>query len=90
MTWEIPRWTAPPKSASQPPSDESASASAENSTKENTDVKDIKLGNGVVKSDVNSTTANSAADVEMRSGPPSAIAASSPAPSAPQMAIPAA
>lgn len=85
VVWEISRWTAPPKSASQPASDESATASAENSTKENPETQESKESKpelALPKSDVNSTTANSAVDVdvEMNSGPPSAVAASSPAP----------
>lgn len=81
VVWEVPRWTAPPKIVPEStPEDSAAAASADSSNKED------KEENSQMKSDVNSpapgnSIANStAADVEMRSGPGSAVNASSPAP----------
>lgn len=68
--WGVPRWTAPPKPKPEATSTEdSATVSAEGSSKENKE-------NGVEKSPAQS---NNGGDVEMTS-PPSAEAANSPAP----------
>jgi hypothetical protein len=77
--WEIPRWTAPPKTIPEPSGEESAAVSGENSSKENKE-------NSQAKSDANSNTNSGlgigvGADVEMRSTAPS-VGASSPAPMA--------
>ncbi|KAL2758710.1 hypothetical protein ACRALDRAFT_1075186 [Sodiomyces alcalophilus JCM 7366] len=71
VTWEIRRWTAPPKPAPEPEpapvADDSAAASADSSAKEN------KENASQVKSDVNSpvpadSAAASSADAETQSG----------------------
>ncbi|KAF6816200.1 hypothetical protein CSOJ01_03049 [Colletotrichum sojae] len=73
IVWEIPRWTAPPRTIPEPTTEESAAASADSSSKENKE-------NDQVKSDANSAV-NSGPEVEMRSAPGS-VPASSPAPMA--------
>ncbi|KAF6832832.1 hypothetical protein CPLU01_05921 [Colletotrichum plurivorum] len=73
IVWEIPRWTAPPRTIPEPTAEESAAASADSSSKENKE-------NDQVKSDANSAV-NSGPEVEMRSAPGS-VPASSPAPMA--------
>jgi hypothetical protein len=60
VVWEIPRWTAPPKTLPESTTEEATEASADSSTKEN------KENNSQIKSDINSN-ANSNLDVEMRS-----------------------
>ncbi|KAF6817042.1 DUF1711 domain protein [Colletotrichum musicola] len=73
IVWEIPRWTAPPRTIPEPTTEDSAAASADSSSKENKE-------NDQVKSDANSAV-NSGPEVEMRSAPGS-VPASSPAPMA--------
>jgi hypothetical protein len=68
VVWEVSRWTAPPKPNGDAATDESATASAEGSNKENKE-----------NSQAKSETSNNVAEVEMRSVP-SVAAASSPAP----------
>ncbi|KAK7942951.1 uncharacterized protein PG986_012064 [Apiospora aurea] len=70
VLWEVPRWTAPPKSLPEIVNPEST-ASGESSNKENN-----KEGGSQLKSE----HSNSAADGEQQSVPPSVVAASSPAP----------
>ncbi|EFQ29189.1 hypothetical protein CGRA01v4_11624 [Colletotrichum graminicola] len=73
IVWEVPRWVAPPKTAPESSTGDSAAASVDSSTKENKE-------NGQIKSDANSA-ANSGVDVEMRSAQGS-VPASSPGPMA--------
>jgi hypothetical protein len=68
VVWEIPRWTAPPKTQPESSADDSTPASAEGSSKENKEM------NGQLKSEIS----NNGADVEMQSAP--SLAANSPAP----------
>ncbi|KAI1336722.1 DUF1711-domain-containing protein [Xylariaceae sp. FL0016] len=72
VVWEVPRWTAPPKSKPERSTEDSAAASADSSNKEN------KEGSQQMKSE-NSASNSNVADGEQRSMPPS-INASSPAP----------
>ncbi|KAH8881611.1 DUF1711-domain-containing protein [Thozetella sp. PMI_491] len=77
VTWEINRWTAPPKPRPEESNpDDSTPASAEGSSKEN------KENNSQVKSENsnNENSNNGGGDVEMQSGAPSLAAANSPAP----------
>ncbi|TDZ39797.1 INO80 complex subunit 4 [Colletotrichum spinosum] len=73
IVWEVPRWTAPPRTVPEAAPEASAAASADSSSKENKE-------NDQVKSDANSA-ANSGVDAEVRSAPGS-VPASSPAPMA--------
>lgn len=68
ITWEVPRWTAPPKPKPQVTPEEPA-PSTESSNKENKDGSQMK-----------SEAANSHADGEQQSSMPPSINASSPAP----------
>jgi hypothetical protein len=81
VVWEIPRWTAPPRTVPESSAEDSAAPSAEGSNKENkengneneneNENENGNEGNSVSKSE-------SGADVEMQSAP--SIQASSPAP----------
>ncbi|KAL6892537.1 DUF1711 domain-containing protein [Trichoderma longibrachiatum] len=79
VVWEIPRWTAPPRTVPESGAEDSAAPSAEGSNKENkengneneNENENGNEGNSVSKSE-------SGADVEMQSAP--SIQASSPAP----------
>lgn len=76
VSWEIPRWTAPPKKIAEPGNDDSADASAADiSAADNSSAKENKV-NGVAVNSVSNS--NSGADVEVRSSP--GIATNSPAP----------
>ncbi|KAK8069574.1 hypothetical protein PG994_006190 [Apiospora phragmitis] len=68
VLWEVPRWTAPPKSLPESVNPEST-ASGESSNKENKEGSQLK-----------SEHSNSAADGEQHSVPPSVVTASSPVP----------
>lgn len=70
VSWEIPRWTAPPRTNPGSGIEDSAAPSAEGSNKENKEETGNE-GNSVANS-------NSGPDVEMQSAP--SIQASSPAP----------
>ncbi|KAL7790025.1 DUF1711 domain-containing protein [Trichoderma ceciliae] len=69
VVWEIPRWTAPPRTNPESGTEDSAAPSAEGSNKENKE--NGNEGNSISNS-------NSGPDVEMQSAP--SIQASSPAP----------
>ncbi|KAL6863899.1 DUF1711 domain-containing protein [Trichoderma novae-zelandiae] len=74
VVWEIPRWTAPPRTVPESGAEDSAAPSAEGSNKENKENKENENGN-----EGNSVSnSNSGADVEMQSAP--SMQASSPAP----------
>jgi len=68
VVWDIPRWTAPPKSRPDSSAEDSTTASAEGSSKENKEV----------NSQVKSEASNNGVDMEMQSAP-SMAAANSPA-----------
>jgi hypothetical protein len=69
VVWEIPRWTAPPKSRPESSADGSTAAASDSSNKEN------KENNSQVKSEAS----HNGVDVEMQ-GTPSFSADNSPAP----------
>jgi hypothetical protein len=69
VVWEIPRWTAPPKSRPESSADGSTAAASDGSNKEN------KENNSQVKSEAS----HNGVDVEMQ-GTPSFSADNSPAP----------
>ncbi|KAI0134756.1 INO80 complex, subunit Ies4 [Xylariales sp. AK1849] len=71
VTWEVPRWSAPPKPLPESATQDSASASTESSNKENKEGSQMKSEN---------SASASVADGEQPSVPPSVVAASSPAP----------
>lgn len=76
VVWEIPRWTAPPKSQPESSADGSTAAASDSSNKEN------KENNSQVKSEAShSGNGNGVVDVEMQ-GTPSFSADNSPAPAA--------
>ncbi|KAK1255236.1 hypothetical protein MKX08_009231 [Trichoderma sp. CBMAI-0020] len=76
VTWEIPRWTAPPRTVPESGTEDSAAPSAEGSNKENKE--NGNEANSMSGKDNSISNSNSGPDVEMQSAP--SIQTSSPAP----------
>jgi hypothetical protein len=76
VVWEIPRWTAPPRTVPESGTEDSAAPSAEGSNKENKE--NGNEANSLSGKDNSVSNSNSGADVEMQSAP--SIQTSSPAP----------
>ncbi|PNP43445.1 hypothetical protein TGAM01_v202817 [Trichoderma gamsii] len=76
VAWEIPRWTAPPRTVPESGTEDSAAPSAEGSNKENKE--NGNEANSMSGKDNSISNSNSGPDVEMQSAP--SIQTSSPAP----------
>ncbi|KAL7926238.1 DUF1711 domain-containing protein [Trichoderma austrokoningii] len=76
VAWEIPRWTAPPRTVPESGTEDSAAPSAEGSNKENK--VNGNEANSMSGKDISISNSNSGPDVEMQSAP--SIQTSSPAP----------